>query len=1013
MRRAYRKLIAAWICLLLLFSLFPTLSSPVPVAAERAALPTISSGAPVTTATYTDSSLPVAVGGQAQAVVLVPPNPAGNGSNVPGWQAVATKANITASNAVSYSGAYSLYINDNDNRAYAMQSDNVAATSGHNYTVSLATYLATGTKPTVYLRFYDASLTLLTQYAMTVGDSGLWKTDAMTKTAPAGTAFAAIRLYCDTAGMRSVYFDDVSFTDAGNVSLPLKNGGFEQFANTGGDRLVEYVRKATGVELPVMTEQGLLASAATYAGYTRIYVGMKPAAGDAHVDAWLANLDSQGFLIHPDGSNIVIIGPTNWGTLNGVSDFLERYVGVRWLMPGPSGEDVPQLTGLSVPADDVREQPAFANRLISPAYGSPDAGGTTQALNLWAQENKLQGLYNRTLEFQENLHQLFKVEDYGVTHPEYYPNGSPPAAGVRSGWQPCFSVPGTVDAAVNGIKAYFAVNPNATSYSLGVNDAGGFCEATPSTPKNSMGFADMSDLYYAWVNDVVGQVLLDYPDKWFGLLAYREVADPPSFPLNARVVPFITKDRMAWIDDTIKTDEQLNMDAWKTVADQLGWYDYMYGSLYLLPRTFNHIMADNLQYAHDSSVAGSYTEMYQNAGDGPKAWLLAKLLWNPDQDVDLLLQEWAERAVGPAAAPDLLAYYDWWEAFWTERIKGSAWFEKRKTNVYLDFVNASYLNLVTEQDMAHSKQLLDNVVAKAASPAQQARANILHQAFDYYALTVDSFPRKTDPVATEAEALDLLDDLQTSIDVRLQDAASRHALMTAFDSEPALRMVLKPSIDWTGWNGFEFADLAGYLAANEPSGGTVTDAVYALANAGTPSNIRNFARLLQVAQQGAATNLMQNPSFESGTTTADSWAPWIEGTGTVARVTGTAYSGSASQRVTGLIAGAKRGGTIQVIPVQAGLTAAQIYYYTPVGTSTGNIQLLLQLRDASGNRLASLQTVRVDLAATAGQWSSIGLLDVVPATVNGKAVVDAQFVVAVDECDDIYLDDAKLHQLAD
>ena len=42
-----------------------------------------------------------------------------------------------------------------------------------------------------------------------------------------------------------------------------------------------------------------------------------------------------------DPSQVIIAGPTPYGTEFGVYEFLERYVGVRWLMPGPDGEDVP------------------------------------------------------------------------------------------------------------------------------------------------------------------------------------------------------------------------------------------------------------------------------------------------------------------------------------------------------------------------------------------------------------------------------------------------------------------------------------------------------------------------------------------------------------------------------------------------------------------------------------------------------------------------------------------------
>jgi hypothetical protein len=128
-------------------------------------------------------------------------------------------------------------------------------------------------------------------------------------------------------------------------------------------------------------------------------------------------------------------------------------------------------------------------------------------------------------------------------------------------------------------------------------------------------------------------------------------------------------------------------------------------------------------------------------------------------------------------------------------------------------------------------------------------------------------------------------------------------------------------------------------------------------------------------------------------------------------VTGTqSHSGSASLKVTGLKAGAKRGGAIQSFAAQPGLTAASLYYYTPVGTDTGNIQLYLYPRDAAGKRLATYQTIRVDLADTAGDWSEIGLLEVIPASVNGIAVADVQLVIAIDDCDEIYVDDVAVYQ---
>ena len=123
------------------------------------------------------------------------------------------------------------------------------------------------------------------------------------------------------------------------------------------------------------------------------------------------------------------------------------------------------------------------------------------------------------------------------------------------------------------------------------------------------------------------------------------------------------------------------------------------------------------------------------------------------QDVDALLWEWYERAVGPAAAHYLKAFYDLWEHFWTERIKESSWFAIGKERTYLPFTDQSYLHLVTDEDINESKRLLASVVAKAETPQQKTRARLIQRAFEYCEASVISYPRQTTPPRERSAAL--------------------------------------------------------------------------------------------------------------------------------------------------------------------------------------------------------------------------------------------------------------------
>ncbi|WP_158606734.1 DUF4838 domain-containing protein [Paenibacillus ginsengarvi] len=772
--------------------------------------------------------------------------------------------------------------------------------------------------------------------------------------------------------------------------------------------LAEYVLKSTGATLPIMTEAELQANGGGLNGHVRIYVG--DSGSDPHMSTLLSGLNSDGFAIHPHGTRIVIAGSTPSGTLYGVYEFLERYAGVRWLMPGDNGEDVPSQTDLDVPDQDVVMQPAFFSRVFSPGVSWTQAPERSD----WLDKNRL----HNQIQFHHNLLKLFPPSKYGSTHPEYFPvrNGQPyiPPTDSTHGWQPCFTAPGIVQEAIQNIIQYFGDHPEETSYSLGMNDSGGFCEANPAHPDypnkiNSIGLVDMSDIYYGWVNQVVEGVLDVYPDKWFGLLAYQEVMDPPSFALTPRVVPFLTKDRMAWADPAVEAAGKAQVAAWAAVSDNLAWYDYMYGTPYLLPRVYNHLMADNYKYAKQAGVSAHYAELYPNWGEGPKPWLSAKLQWDPDADEDALLQEWYVRAVGPTAAADLAAYYDHWEQFWTDRVLSTDWFQSRKMTTYLEFNYSEYLNLVTDQEIADSRALLESVVAKAQTAPQKARANLLLRAFEYYEASALSYP-KDEPAPTDStSALALLDGLDT----RRLNLQKRLTLVDEFKSDPVLAHPLDPrtySLEWPLWNAGTFWNLVAYLKQEEPGGGTVTSHIAGLAASGSPSE-QAFAKLLQEAVRGLFP-LEANGSFENGTTSASSWANWIQSIGTIQRSTENPRTGAAGLKIQGL----DRGGPVQVMPVKPGLFAARAYYSAPNGyNGKGTIQLAINLRDAAGKQIGTAKGKTVPLSAGAGVWRESVFLYDIPALIGGAEVKSAQFIVIVDGVQDstVYVDDVSVYQAND
>ena len=669
--------------------------------------------------------------------------------------------------------------------------------------------------------------------------------------------------------------------------------------------LARYVEDSTGARLPV-ADQAPDEGVAIHVGATERV---------AALDLDQAGLDDDGFdILFPDESTIVILGPGAWGTEFGVCEFLERYVGVRWVMPGPDGTHVPAQRTIAAPAEAVRSQPAFFSRQFSGLRG----GAQTE----WARRNRMHG----RVQFHHNLRNLFHWETYAQTHPEFYPiiGGERLIPDREEGWQPCFTAPGSVEEAVRVITAYFDEDPARTSYSLGINDNRNFCQcddcrARLSGETNFLGYPDYSDLYYDWCNRVVEGVLERHPDKWFGLLAYHYVAAPPrQVQVHPRIIPYMTYDRMKWIHPEIRADGEQATRDWAAVSPTVGWYDYIYGRPYQLPRVWFHHMADYYRFGHANGVRALYAEAYPNWGEGPKLYVALKLQWDPDRDVDALLEDWYVACAGEAAAPFIARYYEHWEDFWTRRILDSPWFTI--AGQYLPHRREpGYLLEVSEAELAECRSLLEQALELTATDAQRARVQIVLDAFEFYEASALCYQAGAGPheaLASETEALARLARTERALDL----AARRDRLATEVFPEHPVLLNIAEHLLFPSDRGLMEALLSALdYAARE--GGTVAERVRALAQAheGTELAQTVAAVLLVHDEPERLVECIANGGFEEGGaapadtpagldwTTEDappSWSKWVRA-GTSAQILWTeedAHEGRRSVKITGATA---------------------------------------------------------------------------------------------------------------
>lgn len=763
--------------------------------------------------------------------------------------------------------------------------------------------------------------------------------------------------------------------------------------------LAQYVHESSGMELPILADND--PAVATHP--VSIHVSSDAYVKTLQLD--LNELDDDGFVVRGvDANHLVIAGPTPYGTEFGVCEFLERYLGVRWLMPGPDGADVPKSDKIEIPVEEVRQQPAFFSRLFS---------GLSGPQLTWARRNRMHG----RVKFHHNLQRLIAPGKYAKSHPEFFPirNGEryiPPDSNTH-GWQPCFSAPGLAEEAARTICDYFAQHPEATSYSLGVVDSSGHCEcekcqAQDPEAKNFLGRRDCSDRYYGWCNQVVERVLQEYPDKWFGCLAYSEVAQAPSrVRVNPRIIPYMTYDRMKWIDPELEADGKRMTEAWQAASPVLGWYDYIYGSAYCVPRVWFHKMADYYRYAHAHGVRALYAEAYPNWGEGPKLYVSLKLQWDPSRNVDELLEEWCVRTVGPDAADDLAAYYALWEDFWTRRILQSEWFTKG--GQYLRFNHPGYLADVTEEDLAKSRELLESVLQKTKTPKQRARAELLMLAFEYYEASAIAYAgdrrAEEQTVENEADALALLDEASR----RLEMAAKRQHLVA--DVFPKHRELLHqidfaryPLLCGNGWGAGLIWTVFDQAAKSEKVRARLAELAQSPGAASLP------AQTMLIMLDNQSKPISKNPSFEpaSGKWPGD-WSHWVKwGVGSMSVSPEAAHSG----KVGVLCQGMKRGGPFQTLDFTPGRYAALCMVRVPKAPQ-GNATVTVSLTPLD-EKNANLPAVSTTVRAKAGDWTRVAAAGEIPAEIGGKPVHALRLIVVVDGFapdEEVHLDDFAIYKL--
>ena len=364
----------------------------------------------------------------------------------------------------------------------------------------------------------------------------------------------------------------------------------------------------------------------------------------------------EAYVIRTEPGRVLLLGATELGASHAAFRLLEE-IGCRWFFPAKEWEVVPSVPKLRVKVN-LEDRPAVLARRIWYGFGYFDRQ-CHEDYAAWARHNRMaSSLVVSCGHAWDSI--IARYKDVFEAHPEYLAliteqdKQTGAVTQKRGGNKFCISNPGLVELCQRFALEYFAQNPGADMVSMEPSDGLGYCQCAECAKMGTV-----SDQVFYLANEVAKAVAQKYPGKMVGLYAYSEHSEPPAFELEPNVYVQLTA---GFIRGRYSYDELL--DLWPKKCPSMGFYEYF--SVYLwdwdmLPGgTAANIL--HLSRKIPMLAGRQATSIDAESGDnwgvhGRGYYVANRLMWNPRADVQAILEDFYEKAFGPAAGP-MKRYYE-------------------------------------------------------------------------------------------------------------------------------------------------------------------------------------------------------------------------------------------------------------------------------------------------------------------------------------------------------------------
>ena len=358
-------------------------------------------------------------------------------------------------------------------------------------------------------------------------------------------------------------------------------------------------------------------------------------------------LEEDGFVIQTQNKHLIIAGGSEKGMLYGVYSFLEKHIGCRKYTSKVTV--IPRINSITVQNINDEEIPVFKFREVY----YRDA--FNQSYMEWhgLDSNGFLGTESDWGSWCHTIGSLVPPAKYATSNPDFYSMRNGKRTGDLFGNNRsdiCFSNEGALDAACENLALQIERNPNPKYWSVSQMDNAEYCTCPRCQKAYNEQGAKMGTIL-PFVNEVARR----FPDKIISTLSYWYSTRPPKDIVPEKNVNImlcnIGSPRHIPIekgDSTFCSD----LEAWARIHNNFILWDYVIQfSNLLAPFPNLRTLQPNLQYLNKNGVVAMFEQANRDIGGEfceLKAYVLSKLLWNPYQDVDPVIDDFLTGYYGAA-----------------------------------------------------------------------------------------------------------------------------------------------------------------------------------------------------------------------------------------------------------------------------------------------------------------------------------------------------------------------------